>query len=431
MQPILVPKRVQNRAFQSEIPKWHAACFIRLAILEAVMSMQKLSCALVCTSLLAGCASMPAPRNQPGAQYQREQQLAPLERSACSRPDQPTMLADLTWVDAAVLADAPDLIGPGDRMKLKVSGDTDVLTGTYVVGANGRLVIEGVAEIQAAGRSREGVEQDLRRALLSGGLIRNIAGNVELSQAEAAGVQVSVEGAVFEPGLVRAGERSAEVRAATVDHPATGDFNSGRSLATALRAAGGIRPDASAQTVYLVRGGVYAVFDVTRAFSGGVPADPQVAAGDRIVVPSTGCFDPDYVRPSSVTAPGIRVYLSNLSRPAASNAASAIGKDSTSFPYGTRLLQGLVSANCVGGSAMNAGRKAVLISRNPINGKSVVISRSVEGLVRDADRDDLNPFLMPGDAIACYDSGAMTFVDAVGVVGNLLGPAVLINGLKK
>lgn len=395
------------------------------------MLKQKITGLLACTSLLAGCATMPTPRNLPEAQYQREQQVEASLPESCSLPGEPALLAGLVRVAAAVLADAPDLIGPGDRLKLNVSGDTGVLTGTYVVGANGRLVVQGVAEIQAAGQTRGLVEQELRGILITGGLIRNIAGNVKLTQAETSGVQVSVEGAVFEPGLVRAGERSAEARAATVDHPASGDFNSGRSLSTALRAAGGIRPDASAQTVYLVRGGVYAVIDVTRAFSGGVPADPQLAAGDRIVVPSVGCFNADYVRPSSVTTPGVRVYLSNLSRPAASNAASAIGKDSTSFPYGTRMLQGLVSANCVGGSAMNAGRKAVLISRNPVNGKSVVISRSIEGLVRGADRDELNPFLMPGDAIACYDSDAMTFVDAVGVVGNLLGPAVLINGIKK
>lgn len=395
------------------------------------MTIQKFASLAACTSLLAACATMPTPRNLPEAQYQREQHVESGRSAACSMPGEPALLASLARVDAAVLADAPDLIGPGDRLKLTVSGDTDVLTGTYVVGANGRLVIEGVAEIQAAGQPRKIVEQELRRVLITGQLIRNIAGNVKLTQAETAGVQVSVEGAVFEPGLVRAGERSAEMRAATVEHPAAGDFNSGRSLSTALRAAGGIRPDASAQMVYLVRGGVYAVVDVTRAFSGGVPADPQLAAGDRIVVPSAGCFNADYVRPSSVTAPGVRVYLSNLSRPAASNAASAIGKDSTSFPYGTRMLQGLVSANCVGGSAMNAGRKAVLISRNPLNGKSVVISRSIEGLVRGADRDELNPFLMPGDAIACYDSDAMTFVDAVSVVGNLLGPAVLVNGLNK
>lgn len=387
--------------------------------------------AAACHALLAGCATMPTPRNLPAAQYQAEQKIAGSAPALCRAPAAPSAIAGLNRVDAFAFASAPDLIGPGDRLKLTVSGDTDVLTGTYMVGANGRLVIEGIADIQVAGQPRARVEQQLRRALVDGGLVRDIAGNVKLAQIETAGVQVSVEGAVFEPGLIRAGERSPEVRSTTVGNPASGDFNSGRSLSTALRAAGGVRPDAAAQAVYLVRGDQYVVIDVTPAFSGGVPADPQLAAGDRIFVPTAGCFNADYVRPSSVTAPGVRVYLSNLSRPAASNAASAIGKDSTSFPYGTRMLQGLVSANCVGGSALNAGRKAVLISRNPLNGKSVVISRSVEGLVRGADRDELNPFLMPGDAIACYDSGAMTFVDAVGVLGNLLGPAVLVNGLNK
>ena len=71
-----------------------------------------------------------------------------------------------------------------------------------------------------------------------------------------------------------------------------------------------------------------------------------------------------------------------------------------------------------------------MISRNPLNGHSVVIARSIEAMVRHADRDDVDPYLMPGDAIACYDSGAMTVVDAASVLGNLLGPAVLIKGLK-
>lgn len=386
---------------------------------------------LVCSAMLTGCATMPTPGNLLNAQYQAEQHLEGQASSACTLPQAPQIVAGLVRVNASVLADAPDLLGPGDRLALTVSGDTNVLTGSYVVGANGRLVVRGVADIVAAGRLRHEVEQDLRRLFVSQRLVRDITGSVQLAQAEAAGVQVSIEGAVFEPGLVRAGERSAEVRAATVDHPASGDFNVGRSLSTALRAAGGIRPDAAAEAIYLVRGGQYAVIDVTRAFSGGVPADPQLAAGDRIFVPTANCFHSEFVRPSSVTAPGVRVYLSNLSRPADSNGASAIGKDSSSFPYGTRMLQGLVSANCVGGSAMNAARKAVLITRNPVSGRSAVISRSVEGLVRNADRDDLNPYLMPGDAIACYDSGAMTVVDIIRVISGLLSPAVLINGLRK
>ena len=236
-------------------------------------------------------------------------------------------------------------------------------------------------------------------------------------------------------GAVTAGERANEIRNSTIANPALGDFNNGRTLAVALRGAGGVRPDAALGAVYLVRGNSYTAIDLRSALGGdiggsGLPLDPQLARGDRIIVPSAGCFQPGLVRPSQVTAPGVRVYMSNLSRPAASNATSAIGKDATGLPYGTRLLQGLVTANCVGGSAMNAARSAVLISRNPLNDHSVVIARHIEALVRHADRDDVNPYLMPGDAIACYDSNAMTVVDAIGVLGNLLGPAVLLKGLN-
>jgi polysaccharide biosynthesis/export protein len=387
--------------------------------------------ALLAAALLAGCATMPTPRNLAGAQYQPDQRLADARQAACMAPALPPQLAGLAQVAPAVLADAPAMLGSGDRLLLAVAGDKALLTGTYVIAPNGRLAIDGVGELVAAGRTRQTVAEDLRRQLIERGLIRDLPGNVQLALSEAAGVQVSVAGAVFEPGLVMAGERSADARATTVNNPASGDFNAGRTLSAALRAAGGIRPDAATSAVYLQRGSHYAMIDVGPAFAGGVPADPQLVAGDRIIVGSAGCFQPELVRPSSVTAPGVRVYLSNLSRPAASNAQSAIGRDSTSLPYGTRLLQGLVSANCVGGSALNAGRHAVLISRNPLNGRSVVISRPIEHLVRDAERDVINPYLLPGDAIACYDSAAMTVVDAIGLVGNVLGPAVLINGLSK
>jgi polysaccharide biosynthesis/export protein len=90
----------------------------------------------------------------------------------------------------------------------------------------------------------------------------------------------------------------------------------------------------------------------------------------------------------------------------------------------------LVSANCVGGSAMNSGRSAVLISRNPVTGQSIVLSRSVERLVRGADRDQFDPYLMPGDAIACYDSLAMNLRDVLSVVGETTTPYLLLGGNK-
>jgi hypothetical protein len=157
--------------------------------------------------------------------------------------------------------------------------------------------------------------------------------------------------------------------------------------------------------------------------AGGDANDMALQAGDRIFVPSTGCFDPRLMHPGALTAPGIRVYMSNLTRPAASNASSAIGKDTTSLPYGTRMLQALVTMNCVGGSAINSGRRAVLISRNPMTGQSMVIQRAVEDLVRDADRDAWDPYLMPGDALACYDSRMSNFQDVVSMVGSAAGIA--------
>ena len=395
--------------------------------------------AMLMLALTSGCATMPTPRNLAGAQYQPTQRL---ETSAatdrCKTPALPAALGALVVEPAETLAAAPDILGPGDRLRLDVSGDKDVLSHDYVIAANGNLAINGIIAIPASGRTSAAVEQDVRDQLVAAGLIRDIANNLRLIPTERAGVAVSVEGAVFEPGVIVAGDRANEARATTVANPALGDFNNGRSLATAIRAAGGLRPDAALDAVYLVRGDRYARIDLSPVLGGvegsdglgGLPVDPQLARGDRIIVPSIGCFQPRLVRPSPVTTPGIRVYMSNLSRPAASNASSAIGKDATSLPYGSRFLQGLVSANCVGGSAMNAARSAVLISHNPLNGHSVVIARKVEALVRDADRDEVDPYLMPGDAIACYDSTAMTVVDAVGVVSGLLGPAVLVKSLK-
>lgn len=396
------------------------------------MTFSRMIAMLGTTASLTACATMPVPTNLQGAQYQLQQQLV-LDRASsgqCIAPSLPPVLSQLDSVDLAQFTSIPDILGPGDKLKLTISGDSGTLTGTYIIAANGQLMIGDSLDLTVAGQSIGATQAELRSQLIQKGLVRNIAGNVRLQLEYAGSVAISVEGAVFEPGDVRAGDRGAEQNAAALSHAAGGDFNEGRSLSTALRAAGGLRPDAAAGSVYLVRNNRYAAIDLSSSLGGGGMVDPQLAAGDRIIVPTTGCFDKRLVRPSSVTSPGVRVYMSNLSRPAASNAASAIGKESTSLPYGTRLLQGLVSANCVGGSAMNAARSAVLISRNPLNGKSVVIKRSVEQLVRNADRDDANPYLMPNDAIACYDSTAMTVADVLGVLGNVLGPVALIKGIR-
>jgi hypothetical protein len=145
----------------------------------------------------------------------------------------------------------------------------------------------------------------------------------------------------------------------------------------------------------------------------------MLAEGDHVVVPSRHCFQQALARPTPVTPPGVKIFVSNLIVPANNNAGAAIGADATSLAYGTRFLQALVGANCVGGTQItNADRWAVLISTNPATGESEVIERRIEALVRRRDRDAYNPVIMPGDAIACYDSNVQNVRDVLASIGN-------------
>jgi polysaccharide biosynthesis/export protein len=384
-----------------------------------------------CSQVLLGCASLAKPQNRPGSAYGRQQfwDENAAEQPRCHVAARPPHLLPDRFVNPSALQAGGTHLAPGDRLRVAVSGDKELLSGLYIVGSDGDLRLPQLTPVPAANRSIMEVRHEVEQRLLQRRLIRPLANGVRLYMIEQAAVPVSVSGAVFEPGTVRVGERSSEVRAVNLTSAVSGDLNPGRTLSTSLRAAGGIRPDADVGAIYIQRGEAWTQIDMSGAVNGSFAYEFPVIAGDRIMVASVGCLQPALVRPSPITAPGIRVYLSNLSRPATHNAGSAIGKESTSLPYGTRMLQGLVSANCVGGSSMNAGRSAVLISRNPVNGQSVVVERSIEQLVRAANRDDIDPYLMPGDAIACYDSAAMNLRDIIAAVSEAASPFVLVESL--
>jgi hypothetical protein len=74
--------------------------------------------------------------------------------------------------------------------------------------------------------------------------------------------------------------------------------------------------------------------------------------------------------------------------------------------------------NCTGGSKLtNANRRAVLFSRNPMTGESIVIDRSIEEILRRADRDEFNPYILPEDALACYDSSVVSLRNLAAALG--------------
>jgi polysaccharide export outer membrane protein len=359
--------------------------------------------------------------------FDREQALAAYEiealnRSACRdvAPMSMFSVAAYTPADTVTMSELP--LSPGDMVSLTIDGD-EAFSGTYVLSPGGRLEVPYLPPLLAAGYRPADVEAMLAAMLVSERLYQAGALRLSVQVVDFGPVQVFVSGAVFDPGMREINVRGVDDQAASrLDAP--GDAPSGRRLSAALQAAGGVRPDADLATVVLTRGGRRRIIDLRGAIDGAPFDDLPLIAGDQVHVNSRECFQPELARPTAVTPPGIRVFMSNLTRPAPGNALAAIGRDAWSLPYGTRLLQALVSANCVGGTHVtNANRFAVLISRNPLTGKSEVISRPVEALVRRADRDGFDPYLLPGDAIACYDSGVVNFTD---LLASVVGPTMTV-----
>ncbi len=391
---------------------------------------KKFIIALSITSLLSGCATMRRPTNEHGSFYAWQQPLSDQEKQLhCQSTITPAEINNLDYVTPNHYLSNASLLNPSDTIELVVAGDKDSLTGSYNIADNGEISLLGQYRIKLAGKTLIEAQTLIANLLFQKGLIRRSSHGVQLSITELGSINIAVKGAVFSQGVLRIGNRTPETRTVNFSNIEYGDSNPGRSISTALRAAGGVRPDAEIKNIYLIRDNSWTQIDLRGAITGAPIKDILLSSGDTVIVPSIGCLQESLVRPTAITQPGIVIYLSNLSRPALNNASSSINIDRTKVPYGTRLSQAMVAANCVGGSSMNAARQVVLMSRNPFTGQSVVISRSVEKLVREADRDSKDPYLMPGDSIACYDSLAMNLRDVVSVFSETISPLILFNSL--
>ncbi|MGC1494327.1 MAG: polysaccharide biosynthesis/export family protein [Sulfitobacter sp.] len=307
-----------------------------------------------------------------------------------------------------------------DLLDVRIADD-DTFNGSYVVSRDGMLKLPFLPPIRAQGRSTDQVEADIANALLADDFYQDPP-RISVRATDFASVSIGVSGAVFEPHAVEIGG----VRGDTVDslrQVASGASTEGRNLSAALRAAGGVRPDADISAVEVRRSGKTYRLDMRGVFEGKNTVDIMLLTGDEVRVPSRQCFQDDLMRPSPISPPGISLFLSNLTQPAQNNAASAVGQTVRQVPYGSRYMQAVIDANCVGGSrSTSADRSAVLFSRNPMTGVSVVIERDIEDLLRRADRDDYDPYLLPGDAMACYDSTVTNIAE----IGRVLGVVALI-----
>jgi protein involved in polysaccharide export with SLBB domain len=282
-----------------------------------------------------------------------------------------------------------------DLLDVRV-GDDPTFSGSYVVSRDGTLKLPFLDPIQAQGRSTSEVEADILRGLHSKDFYADTP-QLSVRVTDFASVNVAVSGAVFEPHAVEIGGVMGD-RLDVVRQTALGASTEGRNLSAALRG----------------------------VFEGQNAVDIMLLSGDEIRVPSRQCFQEDLMRPSPISPPGVSLFLSNLTQPATNNASSAIGQTVREVPYGTRYLQAVIDANCVGGPrSTSADRSSVLFTRNPITGVSAVIERDIEDLLRRADRDDYDPYLLPGDALACYDS-TVTNIAEIGRIFGVLGAATLL-----
>jgi len=326
-------------------------------------------------------------------------------------------------------------LSPGDRIRVFIPGvGGEEFSGEYEVSFNGDLNIPFLDPVSVTGLSEAGVQEKLSNILIERQLFRPDLLKLSVQVLDYSPIQVAITGEVFEPGrvLLAAGEESAvgEVEGEIVELP--GDNPLERYLTSALKAIGGVRPTADVSKVQVLRGTESIVVDLSGIFSGSTVADFPLVAGDQVIVPESGMFEAAYVRPSQITPDNVDLYVSNVTQPSGNAALQGLENvNVASFEYGTNLAQALVAARCVGGTrTTNANRRALLIQTDDMTGALTTSEYSVNNLISNRTQSiEDNPFIMPEDAIACYDSRNANVRGILGTVTDFLNPINLLFNL--
>lgn len=328
----------------------------------------------------------------------------------------------------AFLKSSPSLalpISPGDRLEISIPNDK-YFVGVYEVNQDGKLEIPYLGALPVVGLEPSDIQAKLSQSLSDKGFFLPNKLQLSVQILKWAPIQVTVAGEIFQPGRVLINETENEANTAVSPEyrQITGNYPIRRYLTNAIRAAGGVLPTADVSQVRLIRGDRETIIDLSGVFTGEPVEDVPLIAGDRIVVPRADRFQPELVRPSQITPPGIKVFVSNLTIPAANNASAAVSnrEEGISVPYGSRFSHAVVATNCAGGTDISEDRKAILVRANRITGKTIAIERDVEDLMRNSDNNEENPLLMPKDSVACYDSSATNTRDLFRTIGDILSP---------
>ena len=177
--------------------------------------------------VLSGCVAGPRPDNAQGALWQPQQQGTVQSSGGrpCVAAAASDMLPSSNRVPASQLLGGVAVLSPGDRVQVRVLGDEHRITGLYVIQPDATLILPDSPPIATTGLDTHGLRVAVQRVLSETGQIRALDNAVDVRLVESVGASVSVSGAVFEFGAVRAGERSSEDRLGQRDGTVSGDAN--------------------------------------------------------------------------------------------------------------------------------------------------------------------------------------------------------------
>ncbi|MEM6253694.1 MAG: polysaccharide export protein [Cyanobacteria bacterium P01_D01_bin.156] len=325
---------------------------------------------------------------------------------------------------------------PGDRIRLRIPGvGGEAFSGDYEISFNGILEIPFIEPILAAGLSPSLLQEKIRLTLLDNQFFQPDKLRVSVQTLEYSPVHVSISGAVFQTGrLLLSRDNSAFADTATLSADISGDYPLQRYLTSALKATGGIKPNADISQISVIRDGVTKLVDLSGIFSGSQVTDYPLIAGDEVVVPDSGVFQDMFVQPSQITPDSVDLYISNLTEPVRSRSLEGSGDiNVSSFKYGANLVQVLVASGCVGGTrSTNAARQATLIQSDLVTEAINVSEYRISTLVREGDHSrENNPLLMPDDAIACYDSRNTDIRGIFDTVTDFLSPINILRNILR
>lgn len=319
-----------------------------------------------------------------------------------------------------------EILSAGDVLNINILNNI-TLSKDYIIKSNGNIYLPWIAPIQAEGLSIDELNEKILTSYIANDIFKKDSFYPIITVIKYAPISIKVNGEVFKPGFIiinKNGPILNHYKDLGISH--TED----KMLTLAIKLAGGIKPTADITNVRLVRGGVSYIIDLNGVLSDGGFKDIPLANGDEIYIGSSLCVDADLIRVSKITPIGIKLFLSNTTIPAENNNLSNISRDTREMPYGSRLMDAVFNANCMGGTeSTNSGRGVLLITSLNNDDNLVALKIGTYDLVKHRNNPHYNPYLMNGDKIACYDSGMTNYLAIVKSLTETLLPITLLHGL--